>query len=1224
MIKKFSVILSILFFLALNLFAQEEQGYLEIKGTAKSDRRVIANAKVEIYRNSVKVKTLKTNESGKFSLKLDLNKYYIIKFDKKGLVSKKVSFITDVPKDEIGIWTYRFSIDLFPMVEGLDISILDNPIAKFKYNDATGEFDFDEEYTDDMLKKIDVLLSQYEDLKQRAYEQSIVKADALFDKKEYKKALEMYDLAVNYNPYEEYPDEMIRQIKRIFSKQEALQKSYDKAIAQADKNFDIQNFKPAKTYYNKALTYKPDEEYPKTKILEIDKILYNLRADVDKKLADEMAYKSYIATADKNFDDKQYSNAKDNYNKALEIKPNEQYPLYELQKIEKLIAEQQNLEALNAQKLKAYNESIKQADLNFDNKKYIDAKANYEKALSFKPNEQYPEDKINDINDILEKLQSVDKQYNRIIQFADNDFNLKYYDKAKQNYEKASLLKPEQTYPKNKIAEINNLFLSLKEKEKSYNEAITQGDAAFNQKQYQNSKLFYNKALTFKPDEQYPKSKLLEIDKILAQIDTLKQSYQTAIASADGAFNNKNYQSALGLYQQASGIKPNEQYPQNRITEVNKLLADLEAGEKLYNQAIVKADKLYRSSEFEEAKTIYQQSLTYKPEEEYPKTKITDIDQKLAALRSAEDQQKANEQAYKEAIAKGDQLFTTEKFLESRTEYEKALTIKPGKKYPQKRINEIIKKLAALDKITQKYNQVIAAANGKFNIQKYAEAKKDYEKALEIKPNEQYPKDKIADIEQFFITQQKKAEEKAKLEADYKNYIMKADALFKVKQYTNAKSDYQKASLLKENEQYPKSKLLEIDKILAQINTLEQSYQTAIASADGAFNNKSYQSALGLYQKALGIKPNQQYPKQKLIEINNILTDIQNKQSEYDKIVKEADNLYYSKKYNDSKQQYEKALTILPDEKYPKEKISELSKLIASIKKEKKSRQALQKQYDNIISNADKFFSSKNYDDAKDLYIQALSIFPNEEYPKTKINEINDIFENIRKEKLASYNDAVSKADSYFKEKKYADAKSFYKKALSILPNKEYPNNQLVEINKILEQKEYEKQQQMLSDKKYQDAIKEADKYFNSTDYVSAKAKYKLALIIKPKQNYPQDKIDKIDKLIKFQNEQKLAAAEKERQRKIDEAKSGYEKDEEFDFTGKVRETKFLSDMARKYPEGVTVEHYNKPHKKIKRIIVNRKGIAKEYIEVKYSYGTYYFRNGRNISKYIFLSETKE
>ena len=104
-----------------------------------------------------------------------------------------------------------------------------------------------------------------------------------------------------------------------------------------------------------------------------------------------------------------------------------------------------------------------------------------------------------------------------------------------------------------------------------------------------------------------------------------------------------------------------------------------------------------------------------------------------------------------------------------------------------------------------------------------------------------------------------------------------------------------------------------------------------------------------------------------------------------------------------------------------------------------------------------------------------------------------------------------------------------------------------------------------------------------------------------------------------------LAAAKEEKRRKAELAASqgSFDKND-FDYSGEKRDRSFLNDLAKEYPEGVTVENYDKKNKKIKRVIVNRGGIAKEYIEVKYSYGTYYFRNGQNISRGIFYSETKK
>jgi hypothetical protein len=82
---------------------------------------------------------------------------------------------------------------------------------------------------------------------------------------------------------------------------------------------------------------------------------------------------------------------------------------------------------------------------------------------------------------------------------------------------------------------------------------------------------------------------------------------------------------------------------------------------------------------------------------------------------------------------------------------------------------------------------------------------------------------------------------------------------------------------------------------------------------------------------------------------------------------------------------------------------------------------------------------------------------------------------------------------------------------------------------------------------------------------------------------------------------------------------------QKFDFNSNQAKKAYLSKLAKEYPEGVTVENYDLGNRKIKRVIVNYDGVAKDYRKVKHSWGgTYYFRNGQDISKSVFRVETKE
>ena len=57
----------------------------------------------------------------------------------------------------------------------------------------------------------------------------------------------------------------------------------------------------------------------------------------------------------------------------------------------------------------AYDENIKKADELLGEKKYSEAKSFYEKALVVKPNESYPKEKIDKINSILSSIEELHK-----------------------------------------------------------------------------------------------------------------------------------------------------------------------------------------------------------------------------------------------------------------------------------------------------------------------------------------------------------------------------------------------------------------------------------------------------------------------------------------------------------------------------------------------------------------------------------------------------------------------------------------------------------------------------------------------------------------------------------------------------------------------------------------------------------------------------------------------
>lgn len=117
--------------------------------------------------------------------------------------------------------------------------------------------------------------------------------------------------------------------------------------------------------------------------------------------------------------------------------------------------------------------------------------------------------------------------------------------------------------------------------------------------------------------------------------------YKKSISIADNYFTNSKFEKAKSSYSNALKIKPKEEYPKQKIEEINGQL-EAENLQKKYDDAIVKADKLYNEGAFENALNSYKSAAVFKPDEQYPKDKIAELNGILEQLK-----QKALEETYK-------------------------------------------------------------------------------------------------------------------------------------------------------------------------------------------------------------------------------------------------------------------------------------------------------------------------------------------------------------------------------------------------------------------------------------------------------------------------------------------------------------------------------------------------------------------------------------------------
>lgn len=148
----------------------------------KEENIWLDSALITIYYNKIPYSEILTSKKGKCSFKLSLNKTYLIEVSKEGFVSKSFEVNTKVPTGQNEIYSFDFDIDIFEKVKGLDVSVLEKPIAKVAYNFLDERFAYDVGFTSKINAELKKMYRNYYILKQEQTD-SIAKASSQLKRK---------------------------------------------------------------------------------------------------------------------------------------------------------------------------------------------------------------------------------------------------------------------------------------------------------------------------------------------------------------------------------------------------------------------------------------------------------------------------------------------------------------------------------------------------------------------------------------------------------------------------------------------------------------------------------------------------------------------------------------------------------------------------------------------------------------------------------------------------------------------------------------------------------------------------------------------------------------------------------------------------------------------------------------------------------------------------------
>lgn len=336
----------------------------------------------------------------------------------------------------------------------------------------------------------------------------------------------------------------------------------------------------------------------------------------------------------------------------------------------------------------------------------------------------------------------------------------------------------------------------------------------------------------------------------------------------------------------------------------------------------------------------------------------------------------------------------------------------------------------------------------------------------------------------------------------YESLITMGDKEFNNSEYIKAKSYYQEALRLKQDDPVAKSKLNKALQKIREQSEKETIFFGYIDEADIQYENGEYEKALETYKTALKLFPKDSYTLEQISTITQKINEEKEKIASFNNFVNNGDGFMSQKKYTEATLQYKAAHELYPNNNTIKEKYAEAKKL-----KEDYDKQFAN--FERLRREGKEFTLRKKYQEAIEKYQEALTIFPND-------SDTKEIIASLTEKKITSdkYNSKIGIADSLYFEKSYNKAKDFYKEALTIIPEDTYSSDMIAKIDETLNSDEYK------SLKKFLEELEEAKKLENNREYENALTKYNSALKLNPTDEYTTQKIDYLTDLIEKKNKE--------------------------------------------------------------------------------------------------------
>jgi hypothetical protein len=597
---------------------------------------------------------------------------------------------------------------------------------------------------------------------------------------------------------------------------------YARLIAEGDANVKITKYAEGITSFKSALNVRPGDTVALARIADAEKQL----ALAGEKAKNDAEYTRLIAEGDANVKITKYAEGITSFKSALNVRPGDTVALARIADAEKQLA----LAGEKAKNDAEYSRLLAEGDANVKITKYAEGITSFKSALNVRPGDAVALARITDAEKQLalagEKAKN-DAEYTRLIADGDASVKITKYAEGITSFKSALNVRPGDAVALERIADAEKLIIASKQQK--YKETVEKADQLFASKSYPGSKQLYQQALALDPAPTYPADRIREIDKIIAaqlqadaharELENAKTKlYNDAVNRGEAYFMAKQYPDAISAYTDAQKIKPSEIVPPQKIKEIQSIIdalaakalddkrsateSKLSSAEKSYLEKIRLADENFKNSQWTVARFYYIESLKYKKGDNYSLEKVDACDKLIGSGITAEKMQE-----YNSKITKADDDLKAQNYSSAKFYYRGASDILKWETYPIKQLKEIDRIVTEkLNESDQKlFKENLDKADDAFSHLEYTVARFYYNKASQIIQSD-HVVSRLKEIESITNGSEAKIRD-----ASYDDFIKKGDDAVKQNNSSIARFYFQKASILKPNENYPKEQLKKLD-----------------------------------------------------------------------------------------------------------------------------------------------------------------------------------------------------------------------------------------------------------------------------------------------------------------------------------------------------------------------------------------------------------------------------